>query len=72
MFGFSSPYGGCFARIEPESYLDMYRGELGKDPTLIVEEETRWVNVNFDYGLDYGRSLGCLKQDPPARRSSKP
>ncbi len=34
------------------------------DPTLIVEEETRWVDVNSDYGLDYGRSLGYHKQGP--------
>jgi inosine-uridine nucleoside N-ribohydrolase len=34
------------------------------DPTLIVKEETRWVDVNADYGLDYGRSLGYHKQGP--------
>jgi inosine-uridine nucleoside N-ribohydrolase len=34
------------------------------DPTLITEEETRWVDVNSDYGLDYGRSLGYSKQGP--------
>ena len=34
MFGFNSPYVGCFARVEPESYLDVYRREFGKDPTI--------------------------------------
>lgn len=34
------------------------------DPTLITEEETRWVDVNADYNLDYGRSLGYKKQGP--------
>jgi len=34
------------------------------DPTLIVKEETRWVDVNADYGLYYGRSLGYRRQGP--------
>ena len=34
------------------------------DPTLIVEEETRWIDVNSDYGLDYGRSLSYNKRGP--------
>lgn len=34
------------------------------DPALIVEEETRWIDVNSDYNLDYGRSLSYHKQGP--------
>lgn len=34
------------------------------DPSLITEEETRWVDVNADYGVDYGRSLGYRQPGP--------
>ena len=34
------------------------------DPDLIVEEESRWIDVNADYNLDYGRSLGYQGQGP--------
>jgi inosine-uridine nucleoside N-ribohydrolase len=41
------------------------------DPTLIVEEETRWVDVNSDYGLDYGRSLGYREQGPAGTQKAR-
>jgi inosine-uridine nucleoside N-ribohydrolase len=41
------------------------------DPTLIVEEETRRVDVNSDYGLDYGRSLGYRKQGPAGTQKAR-
>ena len=34
------------------------------DPSLIVKEENRWVDVNSDYNLDYGRSLSYKTQGP--------
>lgn len=34
------------------------------DPTLITEVETRWIDVNDEFGLDYGRSLGYKIQGP--------
>ena len=41
------------------------------DPTLIVEEETRWIDVNSDYGLDYGRSLGYGRQGPAGTQRAR-
>jgi inosine-uridine nucleoside N-ribohydrolase len=41
------------------------------DPTLIVEEQTQWVDVNSDYGLDYGRSLGYQKQGPAGTQKAR-
>ena len=41
------------------------------DPSLIVEEETRWVDVNSDYGLDYGRSLGYIRQGPAGTQKAR-
>jgi len=34
MFGFSSGYVGCFARAEPASHIDVYRGEYGVRPGI--------------------------------------
>ncbi len=41
------------------------------DPTLITEEQTRWVDVNSDYGLDYGRSLSYSKQGPAGTQRAR-
>lgn len=41
------------------------------DPTLIVEEEIRWIDVNADYNLDYGRSLGYQKQGPAGTQKAR-
>jgi len=41
------------------------------DPTLIVEEETRWVDVDSDYGLDYGRSLGYSSRGPAGTQRAR-
>ena len=41
------------------------------EPALIVEEETRWVDVNSDYNLDYGRSLGYHKQGPAGTQKAR-
>ena len=41
------------------------------DPGLITEEETRWVDVNSDYGLDYGRSLGYHRQGPAGTQKAR-
>jgi ribosylpyrimidine nucleosidase len=41
------------------------------DPTLIVEEETRWVDVDSDYGLDYGRSLGYASRGPAGTQRAR-
>ncbi len=41
------------------------------DPSLIIEEETRWIDVNSDYGLDYGRSLGYRRQGPAGTQKAR-
>lgn len=41
------------------------------DPTLITEEETRWVDVNAEYNVDYGRSLGYQKQGPAGTQQAR-
>ena len=41
------------------------------DPSLITEEETRWVDVNSDYSLDYGRSLGYSKRGPAGTQKAR-
>ena len=41
------------------------------DPSLIIEEETRWVDVNSDYGLDYGRSLGYRRKGPAGTQKAR-
>jgi inosine-uridine nucleoside N-ribohydrolase len=41
------------------------------DPTLIVEQETRWIDVNTDYGLDYGRSLSYHKRGPAGAQRAR-
>ncbi|UCG58827.1 MAG: hypothetical protein JSU70_04800, partial [Phycisphaerales bacterium] len=41
------------------------------DRTLIVEEESWWVDVNSDYGLGYGRSLGYRKQGPAGTQRAR-
>ncbi len=41
------------------------------DPTLITEQQTRWVDVNTNYGLDYGRSLSYKLQGPAGTQKAR-
>jgi len=41
------------------------------DPTLITEEETRWVDVNASYTLDYGRSLSYKRSGPAGTQKAR-
>jgi inosine-uridine nucleoside N-ribohydrolase len=41
------------------------------DPTLITQEETRWVDVNAEYTLDYGRSLSYTRQGPVGTQKAR-
>lgn len=41
------------------------------DPTIITEEETRWVDVNAEYTADYGRSLSYKKQGPVGTQKAR-
>ncbi|MHC4911474.1 MAG: nucleoside hydrolase [Planctomycetota bacterium] len=41
------------------------------DPTLITAQQNRYVDVNSDYGLDYGRSLSYSKQAPAGTQKAR-
>lgn len=70
---FRDKYGPEFKRNARYTRLvwDTIAAAVVIDPTLIVEEETRWVDVNSDYGLDYGRSLGYRKQGPAGTQKAR-
>jgi inosine-uridine nucleoside N-ribohydrolase len=63
---FKEKYGPSFRKDLSYTRLvwDTIAAAIVIDPTLIIEEQTRWVDVNSDYGLDYGRSLSYGKQGP--------
>jgi inosine-uridine nucleoside N-ribohydrolase len=63
---FKDKYGPNFEKDSNYTRLvwDTIAAAVVIDPTLITEEETRWVDVNADYTVDYGRSLGYKKQGP--------
>jgi inosine-uridine nucleoside N-ribohydrolase len=54
-------------------FKEKYGPRFEKNPgyTRLVEEETRWVDVNSDYNLDYGRSLGYHKQGPAGTQKAR-
>jgi len=70
---FREKYGPRFAaNAEYRSLVwDIIAAAVLIDPTLIVKEESRWIDVNDDYTLDYGRSLGYQRQGPPGTRKSR-
>jgi inosine-uridine nucleoside N-ribohydrolase len=70
---FRKTYGPVFKRNPAYTRLvwDTIAAAVVIDPTLIVEEETRWVDVNSDYGLDYGRSLGYSQQGPAGTQRAR-
>jgi len=70
---FKQKYGPEFEKDPKYTRLvwDTIAAAVVIDPTLIVEEETRWIDVNSDYGLDYGRSLGYRKQGPAGTRKAR-
>lgn len=41
------------------------------DPTIVKEEKTEWIDVNSEYTVDYGRSLGYAKQGPAGTRKAR-
>ncbi len=63
---FKDKYGPKFEKDNQYTRLvwDTIAAAVVIDPTLIIEEDTRWVDVNADYTVDYGRSLGYKKQGP--------
>jgi inosine-uridine nucleoside N-ribohydrolase len=70
---FKEKYGPSFEKNPDYTRLvwDTIAAAVVIDPALIVEEETRWVDVNSDYNLDYGRSLGYHKQGPAGTQKAR-
>ena len=70
---FKEKYGPSFEKNPGYTRLvwDTIAAAVVIDPGLIVEEETRWVDVNSDYNLDYGRSLGYQKQGPAGTQKAR-
>jgi len=70
---FKEKYGPGFEKDPGYTRLvwDTIAAAVVIDPTLIVEEETRWVDVNSDYNLDYGRSLGYKEQGPAGTQKAR-
>ena len=70
---FKEKYGPRFEKDPDYTRLvwDTIAAAVVIEPALIVEEETRWVDVNSDYGLDYGRSLSYHKQGPAGTQKAR-
>jgi inosine-uridine nucleoside N-ribohydrolase len=70
---FKNIYGPRFTKSqEYSSYVwDTIAAAVVIDPTLITNEETRWVDVNEDYSLDYGRSLSYRKEGPAGTQKAR-
>ena len=70
---FKEKYGPSFEKNPAYARLvwDTIAAAVVIDPTLIVKEEIRWVDVNSDYNLDYGRSLGYKKQGPAGTQKAR-
>jgi inosine-uridine nucleoside N-ribohydrolase len=70
---FKHEYGPEFER-RPEStrlVWDTIAAAVVIDPSLITEEETRWLDVNSEYTPDYGRSLGYKRQGPVGTQKAR-
>ena len=70
---FRQKYGARFKRNDrhTQGVWDTIAAAVVIDPTLIIKEETRWVDVNAEYGLDYGRSLGYRGQGPAGTQKAR-
>lgn len=70
---FKDYYGSSFKENSDYTRLvwDTIAAAVVIDPTLITEEETRWVDVNAEYTVDYGRSLSYKKQGPVGTQNAR-
>ena len=70
---FEEKYGPSFEKDPDYTRLvwDTIAAAVVIDPTLIVKEEIRWVDVNSDFNLDYGRSLGYRTQGPAGTQKAR-
>jgi len=70
---FKDVYGSEF-KENPEKtrfVWDTIAAAVVIDPTLITEEESRWIDVNAEYTLDYGRSLSYKNQGPVGTQKAR-
>jgi inosine-uridine nucleoside N-ribohydrolase len=70
---FKDMYGSEFKQNSTHKRLvwDTIAAAVLIDPSLITEEETRWVDVNAQYTLDYGRSLSYKNQGPDGTQKAR-
>jgi inosine-uridine nucleoside N-ribohydrolase len=70
---FEQQYGPEFRQNTNHKHLvwDTIAAAVLIDSSLIIEEETRWVDVNADYTLDYGRSLSYKNQGPVGTQKAR-
>jgi inosine-uridine nucleoside N-ribohydrolase len=70
---FKQKYGPQFEKDPNYTRLvwDTIAAAVVIDPALIIEEETRWVDVNSNYDPDYGRSIGYLGQGPAGTQKAR-
>jgi len=70
---FKGQYGPSFEKKSDYTRLvwDTIAAAVVIDPTLITEEETRWVDVNAEYNVDYGRSLSYKNQGPVGTKKAR-
>ncbi len=70
---FKDKYGRAFEKRPNRTRLvwDTIAAAVVIDPTLITEEETRWIDVNAEYTVDYGRSLSYKSQGPAGTRKAR-
>jgi inosine-uridine nucleoside N-ribohydrolase len=70
---FKDKYGPVFKKNSDHTRLvwDTIAAAVVIDPSLITEEEVRWVDVNAQYTLDYGRSLSYKTQGPVGTQKAR-
>jgi inosine-uridine nucleoside N-ribohydrolase len=70
---FKEKYGPRFEKNPDHfSYVwDTIAAAVVIDSTIITKEETRWIDVNASYNLDYGRSLSYKEQGPVGTRRAR-
>jgi len=70
---FRSKYGPPLSKDKNFTRLvwDTIAAAVVIDPGLITEEKSRWVDVNADYNLDYGRSLSYQLKGPVGTQKAR-
>jgi inosine-uridine nucleoside N-ribohydrolase len=70
---FKKKYGPRFDQDSAYTRLvwDTIAAGVVIEPTLITTQQIRSVDINSDYGLDYGRSLSYKIQGPPGTQKAR-